>query len=391
VEVFFADFSVTHTGTDVVQKDDYYPFGGSFNAYTDLSTPQQDYLYNGVRLNKTTQLYETAFRTYDPYLGRFNHVDPLAAMIPSLSPYHFGFNNPVRYSDPLGLMGQDAGIWGTGDTYASNNSQNPFDFMPKFTRTNPGSGNHWSDGMGYSDWSMWIGSQMYRDGLAGEGFEFGGKFYHLDGDGNRIQYEERNGKLGYWMDSEMDVRDYVLINNKLFATTTPGVRSTFYSVGGQGNGTGLMMASFGYEDAGNISAYMVGTSEAFNDLYYMNKVRNTLANDPRFKISKAFSGNFKGYSRNVTNVFNEYRVMTAAGKALGKAMFGVGLVLTTYDIYENKGSTSSIVWGIADTGVAATALFLASNPMGWVVGAGAALYFTGRFAYSVYGAYNQVK
>jgi hypothetical protein len=66
-------------------------------------------------------------------------------MLPGLSPYHFGFNNPVRYSDPLGLMGQDPGIWGTGDTYASNNSQNPFDFMPKFTRTNPGSGNHWSD------------------------------------------------------------------------------------------------------------------------------------------------------------------------------------------------------------------------------------------------------
>uniref|UniRef100_UPI002476F894 RHS repeat-associated core domain-containing protein n=1 Tax=Lunatimonas salinarum TaxID=1774590 RepID=UPI002476F894 len=99
VEVFFDDFSVHLTGTDIVQKDDYYPFGGSFNAYTDLGTPQQDYLYNGVSLNETTQLYETAFRTYDPYLGRFNHIDPLTAMVPGLSPYHFGFNNPVRYSD----------------------------------------------------------------------------------------------------------------------------------------------------------------------------------------------------------------------------------------------------------------------------------------------------
>jgi hypothetical protein len=61
----FDDFSVNLTGTDIVQKDDYYPFGGSFNAYTDLSTPQQDYMYNGMRLNKTTQLYETAFRTYE--------------------------------------------------------------------------------------------------------------------------------------------------------------------------------------------------------------------------------------------------------------------------------------------------------------------------------------
>jgi RHS repeat-associated protein len=158
VEVFFDDFSVYLTGTDVVQKDDYYPFGGSFNAYTDLSTPQQEYLYNGVKLNKTTQLYETAFRTYDPYLGRFNHVDPLAAIVPGLSPYHFGFNNPVRYNDPLGLMGDDAGIWGTGNAYASRASKNPLGGF-----TGPGSGHHWSDQYRdpYHNW-MSMGSSTFN-------------------------------------------------------------------------------------------------------------------------------------------------------------------------------------------------------------------------------------
>jgi hypothetical protein len=38
-------------------------------------------------------------------------------MVPGLSPYNFGFNNPARYSDPLGLMGQDAGIWGAYALY----------------------------------------------------------------------------------------------------------------------------------------------------------------------------------------------------------------------------------------------------------------------------------
>ena len=121
----------------------------------------------------------------------------------------------------------------------------------------------------------------------------------------------------------------------------------------------------------------------------MNQVRNTLVNDPRFKLQNAFKGNFKGYSRNVTAAFNEYKVMTAAGKALGKTMFGVGLALTAYDIHHNNYSASSIAWGVADTGVAAAALLLASNPLGWAIGAGAALYFTGRFAYSMYEAYNE--
>ncbi|WP_209332876.1 hypothetical protein [Lunatimonas salinarum] len=164
-------------------------------------------------------------------------------------------------------MGDDAGMWGTGNTYASNNSQNPFDLMPKFTRSNPGSGHHWSDGIGNSNWSMWGGSQMYKDGLASGAIEYGGKFYNIDGDGKRGDpYEERNGRLGYWVDSPMDIRDYVLMNNKLFKTTTPGVMSTFYSVGGNSLktvsigfnfslGFGLGIEYGGIEDGTNTRAF----------------------------------------------------------------------------------------------------------------------------------------
>ena len=33
VEVFFDDFKVNHFPSDIVQKDDYYPFGMTFNSY----------------------------------------------------------------------------------------------------------------------------------------------------------------------------------------------------------------------------------------------------------------------------------------------------------------------------------------------------------------------
>ncbi len=48
-----------------------------------------------------------AFRTYDPTIGRFQQIDPLADNISTISPYHFGYDNPIRFSDPLGLIGND--------------------------------------------------------------------------------------------------------------------------------------------------------------------------------------------------------------------------------------------------------------------------------------------
>jgi RHS repeat-associated protein len=43
------------------------------------------------------------FRLYDNALGRFHGVDLLAEVDYSGSPYSFGFNNPVFWSDPTGL------------------------------------------------------------------------------------------------------------------------------------------------------------------------------------------------------------------------------------------------------------------------------------------------
>jgi hypothetical protein len=47
VEVFFDDFTVEHTKSPVVQQDDYYPFGLTFNSYQREKSSINQYQFNG--------------------------------------------------------------------------------------------------------------------------------------------------------------------------------------------------------------------------------------------------------------------------------------------------------------------------------------------------------
>ena len=49
------------------------------------------------------EAYDATFRMYDPQIGRFWQIDPLAEISENYSPYSFVEDNPISYSDPLGL------------------------------------------------------------------------------------------------------------------------------------------------------------------------------------------------------------------------------------------------------------------------------------------------
>jgi len=104
VDVYFDDIVMTHTKGNVVQYNEYYPFGlQTANSWTRENNTGNNFLANGsTELNTTSNLYDLQYRNYDPVLGRMNQVDPMATKYASLTPYNFSFNDPVFYNDRNG-------------------------------------------------------------------------------------------------------------------------------------------------------------------------------------------------------------------------------------------------------------------------------------------------
>lgn len=95
----------TSTGTTArqVQTDDYYPFGMESNS-TVLGTKSL-YLYNKKELQQNgLNMYDYGARFYDPVIGRFCSIDPLAEKDRKWSTYSYGHNNPISHVDVDGMF-----------------------------------------------------------------------------------------------------------------------------------------------------------------------------------------------------------------------------------------------------------------------------------------------
>ena len=81
---------------------EYLPFGETLvdehtNSYN------SPFKYNGKEFDEETGNYYYGARYYDPRLSIFISVDPLAEQAPDWTPYRYGFNNPIKYTDPTGM------------------------------------------------------------------------------------------------------------------------------------------------------------------------------------------------------------------------------------------------------------------------------------------------
>ncbi|MDP3912713.1 MAG: RHS repeat-associated core domain-containing protein, partial [Bacteroidota bacterium] len=99
----------TSNTAEVMEYNNYFPFGMKMTPYLCQTTTDNKYLYNGKELQTDFGLnwYDYGARFYDPSLGRWYSVDPLAEKYRRWSPYNYGVDNPMRFIDPDGMSASD--------------------------------------------------------------------------------------------------------------------------------------------------------------------------------------------------------------------------------------------------------------------------------------------
>jgi len=105
--------AVTRTDGGVEERYKYDAYG-QVTFMNSLGTPQgcncspaqNNILYTGRYFDIESRLYYYRARTYNPYLGRFLQRDPLGERA-SLNLYNYVFNNPIRLTDPSGMLSSE--------------------------------------------------------------------------------------------------------------------------------------------------------------------------------------------------------------------------------------------------------------------------------------------
>lgn len=103
---------------NIVQNKDYGAFGD--DRVPPPSNPVTDYGFTGKEKDTETGLYNYGARQLDPVTGRFTTMDPvvlgeggkpLESILENpqaLNPYGYALNNPLRYTDPTGMIPREA-------------------------------------------------------------------------------------------------------------------------------------------------------------------------------------------------------------------------------------------------------------------------------------------
>ncbi|RDI06663.1 DUF6443 domain-containing protein [Flavobacterium sp. AG291] len=102
------NFEVYNVTTQIIEENNYYPFGLTHKGYNFTNTGgnsvAQKIKYNGKELQDELGLgiYDYGARNYDPAIGRWFNIDPLAEKYYQFSPYNYAINDPLSHIDPDG-------------------------------------------------------------------------------------------------------------------------------------------------------------------------------------------------------------------------------------------------------------------------------------------------
>jgi RHS repeat-associated protein len=97
--------AILNDANQVVESHDYYPFGLDMPSRSYISpqiTERNKELFTGKERDSETGWDYFGARYYDPAIGRWLSVDPLAEETFDVTPYHYTHNNPLNRSDQNG-------------------------------------------------------------------------------------------------------------------------------------------------------------------------------------------------------------------------------------------------------------------------------------------------
>jgi len=344
------------TPGEIIEENNYYPFGLKHQGYNELAGDAHKYKF----LNREYQpelglnTIATDYRHYDASLGRFNNMDALSELAPSQTPYRYGFNNPVYWTDPTGLFEteQQANRW-----------------MARYSIS----------GSVYSyEGVYWV----YSNGV----------HYYMDGDLLHFYYNVSDGGDG-------------VLDSMVFGSTSGrpvggagGSSSSGSSGSPAGNGPGGPSsgaapgapAGFSGAGPGGVSG---GTGMATGNNINWAQVNQDVGNFGVANSIKTGLIEMAGETSSLTKATANYlKVFKTAGV--------VGSVVTTgyslsnvHDQAKSGGITEVMqhrdvldatvgIIGLAATGAAYFGII--SNPVGWAIGAGVLTYYIGTMIYDYY-------
>ncbi len=139
------DGTIDYYNADVVNANDYYPFGMIMPGRSYSAGTKYRYGFNGKENDNEVKgegnQQDYGMRIYDPRLGRFLSVDPLFQTYPWYTPFQFASNSPMANVDLDGLecwaVNPSTGETASGPLYMPHYSRNNGWITGSFTNERP--------------------------------------------------------------------------------------------------------------------------------------------------------------------------------------------------------------------------------------------------------------